>query len=117
MVREVLGYEIARTYMAAPLANFARVNVNDSYYGLMANVEVVDQVFLEKHFGSYTGDLFKSAPQLKESIPSGCNTKRQAALQVEQDISCYQVHFKAEDGADWGALAAFSRVSAMVMMC
>lgn len=109
MVREVLGYEIARSYMAAPLANYARVFVNNSYYGLLVNVEVVDQVFLEKHFGRYTGDLFRGEPLLRGALPTGCGENRQAALQVERDLACYQTHFKAEEDANWGALAAFTR--------
>ncbi|HRF40565.1 MAG TPA: CotH kinase family protein, partial [Saprospiraceae bacterium] len=34
MVREVLGYEIARQYMPAPKANYARVTINGKLYGL-----------------------------------------------------------------------------------
>lgn len=109
MVREVLGYEIARTYMPAPKANFAKVQVNGAYYGLLANIEVIGPAFLEAHFGSYTGDLFKSQPRFKEKLPPGCDGKNFAALQVESDLACYQAHFKASEEANWGALAAFTR--------
>lgn len=109
MVREVLAYEIARSYMAAPQANFAKIQVNDSYYGLLVNVEAVDAVFLEKHFGAYTGDLFKSEPQLSEEAPEGCSRTKFAALQAERNIQCLKANFTGGRNANWGALGDLTR--------
>jgi spore coat protein CotH len=61
MLREVLGYEIARGYMPAPMANFAKVTINGAYYGLLANIESVsDAQFLGKYFGSADNAMFKA---------------------------------------------------------
>ncbi|MEA3445411.1 MAG: CotH kinase family protein, partial [Bacteroidota bacterium] len=42
-VREVLSYEIARNYMPASKANFAKVYVNGQYIGLYTSVQSVDK--------------------------------------------------------------------------
>ena len=61
MLREVLGYEIARTYMPAPKANFAKVTINGKIYGLLANVESVnEEQFMNRYFAS--SDNGRKAP-------------------------------------------------------
>lgn len=104
MVREVLAYEIARSYMPAPQANFAKIQVNDAYYGLLVNVETVEAGFLEKHFGTYTGDLFKSELQLEEKAPEGCSRAKAAALETERDIKCLKANFRGTGNSNWGDL-------------
>ena len=75
----------------------------------MVNIEAIDLAFLEKHFGAYTGDLFKSEPQLKEEIPEGCNRAKFAALQAERNLQCLKANFNGEQDANWGALADLTR--------
>lgn len=62
-VREVLSYEIARKYMPASRANFAKVFINGVYWGLYTNVEAVDGDFLSDHFSSNDGSFFKCNPE------------------------------------------------------
>ena len=69
-VREALSYEIARQYMPAPQCNFAKLYVNGEYLGLYNNTESIDDVFLEKHFGSHSGNFFKCDPEW------ACQSKR-----------------------------------------
>ena len=109
MVREVLGYEIARSYMPAPEANYAKVYVNDQYYGLLVNIEVIDASFTQKHFGDYTGNLFKSEPQLGENTPQDCSGENFANLRAEDRLDCYKVHFKAPESANWKALDGLAK--------
>lgn len=47
-VREVLSYEIARKYMAAPLSNYAKVYINGSYYGMFSNSEAINGDFTDR---------------------------------------------------------------------
>ena len=61
-VREVLSYEISRKYMPASKANYAKVFINDVYWGLYTNVESVNKSFLNKHFGSKENTFFKCNP-------------------------------------------------------
>lgn len=72
-VREALSYEIARTYMPAPLANFARVYINDAYWGLYTNVQSVDKEFLEMHFAHDQGALIKGNPDTVDLFGENAN--------------------------------------------
>ena len=71
-VREVLGYEIARNYMAAPRANYTKVYVNGAYHGLYSNVESVKKKFLNEYFYSNDNALFKCDPTQGATSPPGC---------------------------------------------
>ncbi|UKN03382.1 CotH kinase family protein [Paracrocinitomix mangrovi] len=49
-VREVLSYEIGRDYMEMPLSNYAKIYVNDNYYGLFSSSESINGDFMEDRF-------------------------------------------------------------------
>jgi spore coat protein CotH len=48
MIRDVLGYQIVRQYMAAPQANFANLFVNGQLIGLYANTESISRKIHEQ---------------------------------------------------------------------
>lgn len=103
MVREVLGYEIARKYMHAPKANFARLHVNGEFRGVYANVEYVDGNFLEDRFGDASGTLFQPiAADDKRDLPEGCLKNVSGALLHEADAACYMGNYEliSENGWD-----------------
>jgi len=102
MIREVLGYEIARQYMPAPRANFADVSVNDEYYGLLVNVETVDEPFLNRHYGDAEGSLFLSQPNTKDGVPKGCRSRVYGSLQMDNGAKCFLHNYRmlSEDGWD-----------------
>lgn len=58
-VREVLGYEIARKYMPAPLSNYAKVYINGDYVGLYTSNQDVDKQFMRTHFVDGENARFK----------------------------------------------------------
>ena len=59
MVRERLGYAVFRAAgVPAPLCNHARVYINGEYYGLYANVQSLDDVFLREHWTPSPGNLY-----------------------------------------------------------
>lgn len=62
-LREVLSYEIGRKYMPASRANFAKVYINDVYWGLYSNVEAVNKDFISQHYGSRDNAFFKCNPE------------------------------------------------------
>ncbi len=72
-LREVLSYEIARKYMPASRANFARVYINNVYWGLYTNVEDVDDPFLVDHYGESHGTFFKCNPTELDFDGDNCN--------------------------------------------
>ena len=58
-VREVVSYEIARNYMPASQANFAKVSINGDYMGVFTSVQSVDKYFANTHFGDNENPFFK----------------------------------------------------------
>ncbi len=61
-LREVMAYEIGRKYMPASRANFAKVYINNVYWGLYSNVEAVNKDFVSDRFGSRGNAFFKCNP-------------------------------------------------------
>ncbi len=95
MVREVLGYEIARTYMPAPKANYAKVSVNGKYYGLLVNVESVeDPQFLNRYFGAADNAFFKVNQEPRETTPAGCKSNLYGSLEYDKLATCYENNFE-----------------------
>lgn len=97
-VREVLSYEIARKYMPAGRANFARVFVNDTLIGLYTNVESVDKAFIARHFTTNDGSFFKGSPAQLQ-YPFGQNAN--LANTHGTDSSGYMPYYKIESGYGW----------------
>lgn len=68
-VREVLGYEIARNYFPAPLANYANVYVNGTLIGLYTSDQDVDKFFGRTHFS--TDEKVRVKGEIAEGLPPG----------------------------------------------
>lgn len=61
-LRDVLGYQILRQYMDAPLANYANLYVNGNLIGLYSNTESISKKFAKKRFGSKDNAYFDCSP-------------------------------------------------------
>ncbi|MEZ4885832.1 MAG: CotH kinase family protein [Chitinophagales bacterium] len=107
-VREVLAYEIARKYMPAPKANFAKVYVNGKYHGLYTNVESIDSKFLKGYFGEGKKQpFFKCNTDKSKAVASGCKTLKGATLEyIGDNPKCYEIKFqlKSKSENDWKEL-------------
>ena len=110
MVREVLGYEIARKYMPAPRANYTKVIVNGEYYGLFVNVEPIDDAFLTHHFGNSKGTFVQCAPNLVEEEPQGCKSDVFGSLQYDNSAKCYLHNFVLLSESGWDDLIELTYV-------
>jgi len=110
LVREVLGYEIARKYMIAPQANYVKVYINNEYYGLFVNIEAVDDEFLAKHFEDDEGTFVKCTPDLDSSTPKGCMPNVFGALAYEKDVNCYMRNYELESDEGWGDLIDLTNI-------
>ena len=111
MVREVLGFEIARNYMPAPRANYVNVYINDELRGLYANIETLDPVFLETHFGSSDGAFFQARPYSQyDNFPEGCKQRIYGALEYEEDPECYLYNFNQLSKDGWDQLQELTRI-------
>jgi len=60
MLREVIGYSIARQILPAPRANFANISLNGKAIGLYTQVEQADKAFLKRWYTDAGGNLFKA---------------------------------------------------------
>ena len=110
MVREVLSFEIARDYMPAPRANYAQVYVNDEYYGLLVNVQPVDEQFLKENFGESDGYLFKTRENALDQTPRGCRRGVYGSLQYEGKLKCYLNNWEEIGNDGWDELIELTRV-------
>lgn len=110
MVREVLSYEIARNYMPAPKANYARVHINDEMYGLFVNVEAISENFLNNQFGSHENAFFKVNQNAGEETPAGCQNKIYGSLEYEANANCYLNNFEMNSENGWDDLIEFTRI-------
>lgn len=110
-LREVMAYEIARKYMPAPRANFAKVYVNDTYMGLYNCTESVDGKFLQNYFGSSSGPLVKCDPDYNGKKLEGCPPTDKASLvYMGEDSLCYMNLYELEKGTYWKDLMSFIEV-------
>jgi hypothetical protein len=103
-IREVLSYDIARNYMPASRANFAKVFVNDTLIGLYTNVEAVDKKFIAKHFSDNSNTFFKGSPATLE-YPFGQNAN--LAFTHGTDSNDYMPYYKMESETGWSDLYNF----------
>lgn len=105
LLREVLAYDIVGSYVPTPKANFAKVFINEEYYGLFVNIEPLETPFFERNFAAKGGSYFLSNPEYIEQEPDGCNSRIYASLGLDNGVPCLKNHFDGSQGADWGALA------------
>lgn len=110
-LREVLSYEIAGKYMAAPRANFVRLFVNDNYLGLYNCTESIDEQFLETYFGDSEGTFFKCDPNWhakeKGSCPEG---DKSSLMYLGEDSLCYMGFYEIKSDNGWGDLIELANV-------
>ncbi len=63
-LREKIMYDYVNECIPSSRTNFIKLFINGDYWGLYTNVEQIDQVFIDRTFGSgENGNLFKGDPQ------------------------------------------------------
>ena len=103
-VREVLSYEMAREYMPAPKATYAKVTVNGTLIGLYTCVQSIDDDFTNENFYERKGPFFK-VENTGISVP-GCMGQL-GILEHYSDTNCYQRAYEMESTDDWEKLGNF----------
>jgi hypothetical protein len=110
-LREVLSYEIASQYMASPRATYARVYINDEYYGLYNLTQSVDDFFLKYFFGNDDGVLFKCDPVWHAKAKPGCPEGDKASLMYLGDNpACYSHLYELKSDTGWYELIELTRI-------
>lgn len=110
LVREVLAYEIARTYMYAPKANFAKIYVNNEYLGLYQNVQSIDDQFLVEHYKDANGVLIKCDPDWTVEQAPGCpDSDKSSLMYIGEDSTCYMRFYEMKDKNGWKNFLNFAK--------
>jgi hypothetical protein len=99
-IRETLAYEIARKYMPASKANYAKVYVNDVLIGAYTSVQDVDSHFMDTFFHCSDKPRFKS----------DTNTMTPTTVwgYLGADSLAYQNLYAIESKYGWGDLINFT---------
>jgi hypothetical protein len=111
-LREVISYEIARKYMPASRANFAKVYVNDTYLGLYNSTESLDDDFLKNYFNEKNGVLVKCDPEewgseVKEGCPEG---DKASLMYLGEDPDCYRTFYEMKSDSGWQDLVQLTNI-------
>ncbi len=112
-MRDPLAYFMIRRYMPAPACNFAKVHINKEFYGLYINTESIDELFIQKHFGTQAGFLVKCDPDNWKRVRSqtGCPKGENASLMYLNDSpGCYDAFYEVDDPASWKPLINLVKV-------
>jgi spore coat protein CotH len=96
-LREVMAYSILRQYMFAPQANYARLYINGTFWGLYTNVEDVNNDFSERAFLSSGNAYFKCNPNYGSG---GASDLRYLGA----DSSLYFNSYELQSDAGWNEL-------------
>ena len=104
-LREVLAYQIAGQYLPSPGVTFARLYINDRYYGLYHCTESVDDRFVRKHYGDAAGAFFKCDPDWRAAAGAYCPAGDKASLtDLGPDTTCYLPWYEIKSDTGWNAL-------------
>ncbi len=100
-LRDVLGYQIVRQYMDAPLANYANLYVNGDLIGLYANTESVSKKFAKSRLGSKGNAYFDCSP------PDGAGPQTNDfpnLVYLGQDSTAYYDAYEMKSDEGWQEL-------------
>lgn len=98
-LREVLAYAILGNYMHCPMANFAQVYINGTYYGLYSSAENIDKKFCGDHFYTNYGTFIKCNPTISPSPTIKSNLKY-----INADSSSYSQLYEIKSKSGWNEL-------------
>jgi hypothetical protein len=100
LMRDMLSYRILRDFgVAAPRSTYAKVYLNDQYWGLYVAVESVNKTFLKEHFGNKDGNLYKA------------NWAYMEYKGDDQNLYADEFELKTnEDVNDWSRLVKFMKI-------
>jgi hypothetical protein len=103
LTRETVAYTIARTYMSAPRANYARLFINGVYIGLYTNVESITKKFVNNHFYSKTNAFFKCNPVYSTNSKSNL-------VYHGSDSTLYFNSYELKSNSGWFELVALCEI-------
>ncbi len=88
LMRDMLSYDLMRNAgVPAPRTAYARVYLNNQYWGLYLLLEQIDKEFLDAHFSSKKGNLYKAIASchLDWQGPNPADYKDELELKTNED--------------------------------
>ncbi|MBP6183575.1 MAG: CotH kinase family protein [Saprospiraceae bacterium] len=108
-MRDVLSYYIAGHYMPAPKSAFARVVVNDEYFGVYTLTQDLDKVFLQSWLNEKEGAFFKCDPDWEQPSEQNCPSTDKCSLEyLGSDPSCYTPWYEIKSDTGWNAFISLT---------
>ena len=99
--REVVTYHVMREYLPAPQANYVRLWLNGTYWGIYVNTEQVSGEFLDEWFPDDSGNRYKCDPSV--SMPPG-SLPKSTLVWLGSTLSDYYAYYELKsdgDGNEW----------------
>lgn len=103
-LRDVLGFQVIRKYMDAPLSNYANLYVNGTLIGLYTNTESISKKFIKSRFGSKKNAFFNCSP------PDGASPQSSDfpnLVYLGQDSTDYYDSYEMKSDEGWQELIDF----------
>ena len=111
LLREYMGFAIARDYMVAPRANYARLYINGKYQGLYVLIEPIDRSFLDRTLPGAWTHLFKCTPDERvKTTAAGCLKNTYCNLEYQKDAGCYPANYELKQGQGHQDLVELIRI-------
>lgn len=102
-LREVVSYELLRNYTEAPLSNYARVYINDTYYGMFSSSESIDGDFQERY-------LYANDDNLRVKCnPLSVQGDGSSLKYYGDDSTKYYRYYEMKSDHGWGQLVDFCK--------
>ncbi len=98
-VREPLSYKLLSNYMDCPRANYAKVFIEGKYYGMMSNVEPINNKFVGDHFGSSENTFIKCNPKFSGGLPGGNSLP--SLISLGTDTALFIGKYELESKTGW----------------
>ncbi len=101
MIREKIYLDLLNKHgLPAPRATFAKLYINDKYWGLYQVNENIDRIFLQTRFNESNGNLFQGDPVANFEYLGNDQTKYYLRYGLKNN----------EDKNDWGDLVRFIKL-------
>lgn len=100
-MRDVLGFQVIRQYMDAPLSNYANLYVNGDLIGFYTNTESISKKFVNSRFGSKKNAFFDCSPP-EGASPQGSDFPN--LVYMGQDSTDYYDSYDIKSDKGWQEL-------------
>lgn len=104
LIREVLAYKVAQPYLTVPTCALAKVYVNDTYLGLYASAESINNGFVARNYFTDEGVFIKCNPIITPGPAVKSNLKY-----LGDDTAAYYNFYEMKSAKGWQDLISLCK--------